>query len=113
MWKKRSAFVAMVACCALVIGVGTGAGARPASAATFQHPGVLVSRTQLDFIKAQVSSHTDPIYSAFLKAQNSVYGSLTYAPQGPPSGGTFDCGSFSNPDIGCTLEDEDGSAAYT
>jgi len=54
---------------------------------SFQHPGVLVSRAQLDFVKAQVNAQDDPIYSAFLKAQNSRYGSLTYAPQGPPPGG--------------------------
>jgi hypothetical protein len=109
MKRATHAFVLLVTCFALVAGVGT----RPATAATFQHPGVLVSRAQLDFVKAQVASHADPIYSAFLKAQNSIYGSLTYAPQGPPSGGTIDCGSFSNPDIGCTAEDEDGTAAYT
>src|SRR5713101_6800271 len=80
----------------------------------FQHPGVLVSRAQLDFIKAQVNSHIDPIYTEFLNAQKSTYGSTSpYTPQGPPSGGVIDCGSYSDPDNGCTAEDEDGSTAYT
>src|SRR5258708_5472047 len=84
-----------------------------AAQAAFQHPGVLVSRAQLDFVKTEVSNHVDPIHAAFVKAQQSSYGSLSYAPKGPPSGGTIDCGSSSNPDNGCSAEDEDASAAYT
>ncbi|HEV2953704.1 MAG TPA: hypothetical protein VG015_06415, partial [Candidatus Dormibacteraeota bacterium] len=85
----------------------------PTAITTFAHPGVLVSQAQLNFMKAQVASKTEPMYSEFLNAQASTYGSLTYTPSGPPSGGIIDCGSFSNPDIGCSSEDEDGSAAYT
>jgi len=84
-----------------------------APAVAFQHPGVLVNRAQLDFVKAQVKSKTNPINAAFVKATNSSFGSLSYAPKGPPSGGTIDCGSFSNPDHGCSAEDDDGSAAFT
>jgi len=81
---------------------------------TFQHPGVLVGRAQLDFIKAQVNSHIDPIYSEFVNAQASRYGSTSpYTPQGPPSNGIIDCGPISNPDNGCSAEDEDGTTAYT
>jgi len=81
---------------------------------TFQHPGVLVSRAQLDFIKAQVNSHVDPIYTEFLNAQRSTYGTTSpYSPKGPPSGGVIDCGPISMPDNGCSAEDEDGSTAYT
>src|SRR6266849_1095378 len=80
----------------------------------FQHPGVLVSRAQLDFIKAQVNSHVDPIYTEFLNAQRSTYGTTSpYSPKGPPSGGVIDCGPISMPDNGCSAEDEDGSTAYT
>ncbi len=80
----------------------------------FQHPGVLVSRAQLDFIKAQVNSHIDPIYTEFLNAQKSTYGTTSpYTPKGPPSGGVIDCGPVSMPDNGCSAEDEDGSTAYT
>src|SRR5579872_79411 len=87
--------------------------ARPAMAQTFQHPGVLVSKAQLDFIKSQVNNKVDPIYSAYKKAVASPYGSLTYSVQGPPSGGDIDCGSKSNPDNGCSAEDSDGAAAVT
>jgi hypothetical protein len=85
---------------------------QPLSAQTFQHPGVLVSRAQLSFIKTQVNNGVEPFHSAFLKAQNSRHGSLTYKPQGPPAGGIITCGAFSNPDIGCGADDDDSTAAY-
>jgi len=87
-------------------------GVQPACAQTFQHPGVLVSKAQLDYIKTMVAAHTEPFYSAFLKAQKSNLGSLTYTPYGPPSDGFIKCGATSNPDIGCFNSDEDASAAY-
>jgi hypothetical protein len=79
---------------------------------TFQHPGVLVSRAQLDYIKIMVAAHNEPFYSAFLKAQNSNIGSLTYQIQGPPATGIIECGPTSNPNIGCSAADNDSSAAY-
>lgn len=85
---------------------------RNLEAQTFQHPGVLVSQAQLDYIKAMVAAHSDPFYSAFLKAQNSNIGSLTYQPYGPPSDGYIKCGPTSNPNIGCSNADNDSSAAY-
>jgi hypothetical protein len=83
-----------------------------AESQTFQHPGVLVSRAQLDYVKIMVATHTEPFYSAFLKAQNSNIGSLTYQPFGPPSDGFIKCGPTSNPNIGCSNADNDSSAAY-
>jgi Alginate lyase len=79
---------------------------------SFQHPGVLVSQAQLDYIKIMVAAHTEPFYSAFIKAQNSDIGSLTYQPFGPPSDGFIKCGPTSNPNIGCSNSDDDASAAY-
>jgi hypothetical protein len=79
---------------------------------TFQHPGVLVSKAQLDYIKTMVAAHNEPFYSAYLKAQNSNIGSLTYQIQGPPSTGIIECGPTSNPNIGCSAADNDSSAAY-
>ncbi len=78
----------------------------------FQHPGVLVSRAQLDYIKTMVAAHSEPFYSAFLKAQNSNIGSLTYQIRGPPADGIINCGPTSNPNIGCSAADNDSSAAY-
>ncbi len=80
---------------------------------TFQHPGVLVSGAQLDFVKQQVNAGVEPFHSAFLKAQSSQWGSLSYTVQGPPAGGVIDCGSYSNPNYGCSAEDNDATAAYT
>jgi uncharacterized membrane protein len=83
------------------------------AAQTFQHPGVLVSKAQLDYVKSQVANQVQPFYSTFQKAGNSNWGSLTYVPAGPPAGGLIQCGTASVPDIGCTAEDDDATAAYT
>jgi len=97
-------FVAMVA---IILGTW-----HTAQSQTFQHPGVLVSRAQLDYMKTMVAAHSEPFYSAFLKAQNSNIGSLSYQPYGPPSDGFIKCGPTSNPNIGCSNADNDSSAAY-
>lgn len=78
----------------------------------FQHPGVLVSKAQLDYIKIMVAAHDEPFYSAYLKALNSNIGQLNYQIQGPPADGIIDCGPTSNPNIGCSAADNDSSAAY-
>ena len=101
-----AAFLAMVA---IVFGACR---ITEAQTTPFQHPGVLVSKAQLDYIKTMVAAHTEPFYSAFLKAQNSNIGSLTYQPYGPPSDGFIKCGPTSNPNIGCSNADNDSSAAY-
>jgi alginate lyase len=84
----------------------------PASAQTFQHPGVLLNRSQLDFLKSQVAAKAEPFYQEFLWAKASQYGALEYHVQGPPATGIIDCGSHSRPDIGCKAEDHDATAAY-
>jgi hypothetical protein len=86
--------------------------ARAQAPAQFQHPGVLVSQAQLDYIKIMVNSQTEPFYSAYQKALQSNIGQLNYQIQGPPAGGIIDCGPTSNPDIGCSAADNDSSAAY-
>jgi hypothetical protein len=62
----------------------------------FNHPGVLVSKAELDYIKIMVAAHNEPFYSAYLKALNSNIGSLTYQIQGPPATGIIECGPTSN-----------------
>ena len=86
--------------------------ARQVAAQTFQHPGVLVSKAQLDYIKGEVNAHINPYYQEFLDAQASTYGSLTYVIQGPYTGGVNQCGSDSAPDDGCSAADSDSTAAY-
>jgi hypothetical protein len=83
-----------------------------AVAQTFQHPGVLVSKAQLDFVKAQVNAHVEPFYTEFLNAQASAYGSKTYQILGPDPSGVNQCGSNSTPDYGCKAADSDATAAY-
>jgi hypothetical protein len=84
----------------------------PAPASPFRHPGILVNQAQLDHIKTMVAERREPFYAAFVKARNSHIGSLTYKIQGPPATGIIDCGSYSNPDNGCSAAGNDSSAAH-
>jgi hypothetical protein len=82
----------------------------PAAPATFTHPGVLVSRPQLDFVKAKVNAGAQPWKAAYDQALASPYASLSRTPK-PRA--VVECGSYSNPNYGCTDEREDAIAAYT
>jgi hypothetical protein len=108
MKASRSSIVVIAAWLAFVVFAAW------SQAQTFQHPGVLLSRAQLDYMKTMVQAHQDPFYSAFIKAQNSSSGSLTYVPTGPPAitNGLIVCGSTSNPNYGCSASDDDSTAAY-
>lgn len=83
-----------------------------AAPSTWTHPGVFIGTQQLALVKSLVASKTDPVYTAFTKAVASPYGSQAYTPLGPPEGGVIDCGSYSKPDLGCSEEDSDGTAAF-
>jgi hypothetical protein len=76
----------------------------------FRHPGILVTKEQLDFVKAKVIAGSAPWKPAFDAARASKAGSLTYTAAPVANVG---CGSYSNPDIGCTAEKSDAAAAYT
>ncbi|GAA4089526.1 FG-GAP-like repeat-containing protein [Nonomuraea soli] len=80
----------------------------PAGAAAFTHPGVLVSRAQLDFVRANLGRQ--PWKSAWASLQASSYASLSYTPH-PRS--EVNCGPSSTPDNGCSDERKDANAAYT
>ena len=86
--------------------------AAPANAApsTFTHPGVLVSRAQLDFVRGKVNANAQPWRDAYNQMTSSQYGSLSRTPH-PRA--IVECGSSSNPNIGCTDERQDAIAAYT
>jgi hypothetical protein len=90
--------------------LGTLAAPAPAAPAAFTHPGVLVSRPQLDFVKAKVSAGAQPWKAAYDQARGSAYASLSRTPK-PRA--VVECGSYSNPNHGCTDEREDAIAAYT
>ena len=93
----------------------SGAGAAEPSTGTrskagFYHPGVLVNRAQLEFVKSKVAAGAEPWASAFEAAKASPLGSLTYT---PTPRHTVECGPYSKPDLGCKDEQRDSAAAYT
>jgi hypothetical protein len=76
----------------------------------FVHPGVLVQKGGLDFVKAKIAAKEEPWLSAFEAAKKSRWGALAYKP-GPRA--VVECGSYSSPDNGCSEEKSDVIAAYT
>jgi hypothetical protein len=100
--------------------------------APFTHPGIVVTRAQLDFVKQKIAAGVDPWAKAFARmkttpsdAGGSPPGMLGYQANAPiadspgtdftppvPKGFVY-CGSVSDPDVFCTFEKEDGVAAYT
>jgi hypothetical protein len=74
------------------------------------HPGVLVNKGQLDFLKQKIAAGAAPWMAAFTKASTSRFGAKTYAPA-PVA--VVECGPYSNPNIGCSAETNDAVAAYT
>lgn len=81
-----------------------------AAPATFTHPGVLVSRAQLDFVRGRVNANAQPWRDAYNQLTASQYASLSRTPH-PRA--IVECGPTSNPNIGCTDERQDAIAAYT
>lgn len=82
----------------------------PVAPTSFRHPGVLVNQAQLDFVKSQVASGAQPWTAAYDAAKTSTWASLAYTPRPVPQ---VQCGSNSNPDVGCKAEQSDSSAAWT
>jgi hypothetical protein len=76
----------------------------------FVHPGVIVNRGMLDFVKAKIESGAQPWKDALESAKNSRFGSLDY--QAHPRE-NVECGPYSMPDNGCTDEKADAAAAFT
>ncbi|SIM79648.1 ricin-type beta-trefoil lectin domain protein [Micromonospora cremea] len=88
----------------------TGGGTPPPPSGGFTHPGVLVSRGQLDFVRGRVQAGAQPWASAYNQMMGSRYASLSRT---PAPRAVVECGSYSNPNNGCTDEREDAIAAYT
>ncbi|MFI9815417.1 alginate lyase family protein [Saccharothrix variisporea] len=97
---------------AVVLAAGLVTGPSPATAApaTFAHPGVLVSKGQLDFVRAKVNEGAQPWKAAYDQMMAHPFASLSRTPK-PRA--VVECGSYSNPNYGCTDEREDALAAYT
>ncbi|MFF3561013.1 alginate lyase family protein [Streptomyces sp. NPDC002574] len=87
-----------------------GTGRASAAPATFTHPGVLVSQSQLDFVRGKVQAGAQPWKAAYDQMMASPYASQSRTPK-PRA--VVECGSYSNPNYGCTDEREDAIAAYT
>ncbi|MEV1238698.1 alginate lyase family protein [Nonomuraea sp. NPDC049750] len=81
-----------------------------AAPATFTHPGVLLGREQLDFMRTKVNSGAQPWKSAYDQMMAHSLASLTRAAK-PRA--VVECGPYSNPNNGCTDERQDALAAYT
>jgi chitodextrinase len=95
----------------------------------FVHPGILMDRDQLDYVKAQLALGNQPWTDALAKAetQKKLVGRLPHLtallrvgntalkcdPSNPGAGCIVNCGSSSNPNDGCTDENVDFEAAYT
>ena len=83
---------------------------RPGEPGAFSHPGVLVSKSQLDFTKEKIEQGEEPWKSAFEDLRGSRYADLSWTPQPLEN---VECGSHSKPNNGCSEERDDGAAAYT
>ena len=78
--------------------------------AQYKHPALLNNRAELDFIKGRIQANAEPWLSAYNRLRTDSHSSLTYTPS-PRA--VVECGSYSNPDFGCTDEKSDASAAYS
>ncbi|WP_406453600.1 alginate lyase family protein [Streptomyces sp. NBC_01622] len=106
---RRAALLSVVT--ALVLGFFAQPGpTAEAAPATFVHPGVDVSKSQLDFARTEVLAGAQPWKGAYDQMMASSYASLSRTPK-PRA--VVECGSYSNPNYGCTDEREDAIAAYT
>ena len=108
--RKRALLAAFTALVAVLATVGVRLVTASAAPIAFAHPGVLVSRAQLDFVKGKVAAGAQPWLGAYNQMKASSYASLSRTPK-PRA--TVECGSYSNPNHGCTDEREDAIAAYT
>ena len=79
-------------------------------AQTFNHPGAMHSKSDLDFIKSKVAAGQEPWKTAYNNLKASNYASLTYV--ATPFAEVL-CGSFNKPNQGCDEVLEDPIAAYT
>jgi hypothetical protein len=77
---------------------------------TWIHPGILMNTTQLDFMKAQVLSDSSPWLDAYTKMKSNTLFNLSRTASPVHM---VECGSYSNPDVGCTAERQDSIAAYS
>ena len=65
-------------------------------------------RSYLQGFKISINSH----HSSIVPTLNfTPLATVCFQVRGPPANGVIDCGPYSHPDLGCSAEDEDGTAA--
>jgi hypothetical protein len=74
----------------------------------FKHPGVLISKSQLDFVKNKISH--EPWKSDYDKMMKTKFASLSFEPK---PWEVVECGYYSHPDNGCNDEKDSAISAYT
>lgn len=85
-----------------------------ATTTTFKHPGVLVSKTQLDFVKAKVAAGEQPWKSAFDQMKSDSKASKNFTPKPVPRLQCTTSGLLNAyPQLGCTDINNDSAAVYT
>lgn len=75
----------------------------------FVHPGVVIGRQQLDFVKSKVESRQSPWFDAYQSLLSSKFADLTRE-LNPRA--VVDCGFYNKPDNGCTDEQREALSAY-
>ena len=75
----------------------------------WNHPGVMLDRLKLDYIKAAVALHQQPWKGAY---DAMLAHGLASPTRQPTPFATVECGPTSTPNIGCTEERQDALAAY-
>lgn len=88
-----------------------GALAPDAPTGAFVHPGLHVSRGQLDVVKAKIAAGQQPWTGLLARARSSSYGNVDWVPQPVV---TMRCGNGGDTtDLGCSDSRRDALAAYT
>lgn len=75
----------------------------------FVHPGVVIDRQQLDFVKSKIEGQEHPWYEAYQSLASNRFGNPNH-PFHPRS--VVDCGFYNKPDNGCRDEENDALTAY-
>ncbi|MBC3364992.1 alginate lyase family protein [Pseudomonas sp. SWRI154] len=80
----------------------------PLALGGFTHPGVLVGSKQLQYVRDNLSR--EPWRTAYEETMRDPLANLEYVPK---PWATVECGSYSDPNHGCSDEMRDAQAAYT
>ncbi|MBM7785363.1 alginate lyase family protein [Tenggerimyces flavus] len=107
---RRHRIIATLATAVAVLGATLAANPASAADSGFVHPGVLVSRPQLDHVRAKLAQGAEPWTTAYQAMTASTLASLDYQPK-PRE--LVECGPYSTPNLGCSEERNDALAAYT